>query len=127
MSYITKEDYKALTGEEALEDIEQMITVAEAVVDAHTLYGYVGRELSALPEFISQKLKETIVWQVQYIQQLGGVAGANSADYSSVGLGQFNYSHSSSQQTAKSPSLPLSEAAAVNIPLLIGFARGLRA
>lgn len=130
MPYITKEEYKELIGEEASEDIEQLIYVAEAVVDAYTLYGYAGRELSTLPEFIVQKLKQAVAWQVQYVQQLGGVSGANSADYGSIGLGQFNYSRGGTSRQNSSASaasrLPLSEAAAVNIPLLVAYVRGLR-
>ena len=128
MPYITKEEYKLLTGEDAPEDFEQLLTVAEATVDAHTLYGFVGRDISALHDYVVQKLKQSVAWQVQYVHHLGGIAGVNSSDYGSVGLGQFNYSVGSSRQssTAAASVLPLSESAAVNIPFLVAVVRGLR-
>ena len=131
MAYITISDYASLTGDtDTPTNFDQLCALAESVIDAHTLYGYVGRDIAALPAYIAAALKQAVAYQMQYIIQLGGVAGANDAsDYNSVSLGSYSYSRSASGRSAgaaQSHEITLSKAAAVNIPLLIAYARGLR-
>ena len=128
MAYITTSDYLAIVGEAAPPDFNAVLTMAEDCIDAHTLYAYVGRDVSALPEYVRRKLKAAVAYQVQYIVQMGGVAGANDGDFGSVTLGKFSYSQSASGRTsgstARAGTLSLCNTAAVNVPFLLAYARG---
>ena len=133
MAYITESEYKTITGEAQLPDgYTSILAMAEAAVDAATLYGYVGWDLSALHAYAADRLKQAVAYQVQYIAQMGGVSGANDAggDYGSVSLGRFSYSQSSSGRTsgssAVSGELPLAKPAEAYIPFLLAYARGLK-
>lgn len=130
MAYITSFDYQMIAGETAPDDFAVLLTMAEDCIDAHTLYAYVGRDVSALPDYVRRKLKAAVTSQVQYISQMGGVSGVNDGDagLGSVSLGKFSYSQSASGRasgdSARADTLPLSSGAAINVPFLIAYARG---
>ena len=134
MAYITYNDYISITGDlSELRDFDRILALAEAAVDARTLYGYVGRDLSALPGYVAQRLRETVAFQAQYIVQQGGIAGANSADgdLGNVSLGKFSYALNASGRASGSrdtgaDGIPFSDAAAVNIPLLRAYVNTIR-
>lgn len=133
MAYITEAQYKSITGETALPDgFAAVLQMAEAAIDAHTLYGYVGRDLDAIAPYAVNKLREAVAYQVQYIVSSGGIEGINDGggDFGSVSLGKYSYSQSASGRNGSAgtvvSSLPLSKAASVNIPFLIAYARELR-
>ena len=136
MSRITASEYLRIThihdpDELSGADINAAISAAEAVIDAATLYGYVGRETGDLPVYIADRLREAVAYQAQYIIQQGGADALNSGDneLGSVSLGKFSYGRVGSSggvgSTAGSD-LPLSPLARANIPLLRAYANTLR-
>jgi hypothetical protein len=134
MAYITRLDYAEITGDTGdIPDFSAVCSLAEAVIDAHTLYGYVGRDITSLPAYIASVLKQAVAYQAQYIIQLGGTEGANDpgGDMGTVSLGKFSYSAgsrngSSGDSSDSSGGIPLSKAAAAHIPLLKAYVNTMR-
>ena len=134
MAYLTYADYINITGDVSeIRDFDKILALAEAAVDAHTLYGYVGRDISSLPAYIASALKQTVAYQAQYVIQLGGTEGANDpgGDMGTVSLGKFSYSAgsrngSSGDSSDSSGGIPLSKAAAAHIPLLRAYVNTMR-
>ena len=156
MSYISVEEYRALiqgsqplrepdADEETLDEtpgetepdeseddpaVVAALAAAESLIDAATLYGYVGRDPDGLPAYIAGRLREAVAYQAQYILQQGGVDAFNSGDgeLGSASLGKFSYGRGSGGSGSRSVGgdLQLSPLARTNIPLLRAYARTLR-
>lgn len=127
---ISAEDYERFTGSLAPADFDKSVMLAQQIIDAHTLYAYVGRDLAAMPGIIQTTYKQAIAMQTMAISQRGGVAGSTEENYSSVTIGQFSMagrSTTSSGTEEKQNDELLSPAAKALLPLLISFGRGLRA
>lgn len=126
---ISAEDYERFTGSLAPADFDKSVMLAQQIVDAHTLYAYVGRDLGAMPGIIQTTYKQAIAMQTMAISQRGGVSGSSDESYSSVTIGKFSMagreSSSTEAETQKNDEL-LSPAARALLPLLIAYGRGLR-
>ena len=92
MAYITEDEYRAITGQQAPADFAVLASEADAIVDRHTLYGLWGRDLTALPPKISGQIKIAAAHQVQYLDQRGGIAAINDFNMPGMSLGKFSYS-----------------------------------
>ena len=131
MSCISINTYCRLTGAPWPEadgdwtELESALKLAEAIIDAATLYGYVGD--IDVPPYIARKYEEAVAFQALYITQIGGVADFNNLDLSNVSLGKFSYSRGGNGRTGGSDngsgSLPISPIASANIPLLRAYVR----
>lgn len=126
---ITADDYQLFTGSLAPADFDKSVMLAQQIIDAHTLYAYVGRDISAMPSRIQITYKQAIAMQTMAISQRGGVSGSSDESYSSVTIGKFSMagreSSSTEAETQKNDEL-LSPAARALLPLLIAYGRGLR-
>lgn len=126
---ITADDYQLFTGSLAPADFDKSVMLAQQIIDAHTLYAYVGRDISAMPGRIQLTYKQAIAMQTMAISQRGGVSGSSDESYSSVTIGKFSMagreSSSTEAETQKNDEL-LSPAARALLPLLIAYGRGLR-
>ena len=127
---ITADEYQLFTGSLAPADFDKSVMLAQQIIDAHTLYAYVGRDINGLPKRIQITYKQAIAMQTMAISQRGGVAGSTEENYSSVTIGQFSMagrSTTSSGTEEKKNDELLSPAAKALLPGLIAFGRGLRA
>lgn len=127
---ITADEYQLFTGSLAPADFDKSVMLAQQIIDAHTLYAYVGRDINGLPTRIQITYKQAIAMQTMAISQRGGVAGSTEENYSSVTIGQFSMagrSTTSSGTEEKKNDELLSPAAKALLPVLIAFGRGLRA
>lgn len=126
---ITADDYQLFTGSLALADFDKSVMLAQQIIDAHTLYAYVGRDMTAMPSRIQITYKQAIAMQTMAISQRGGVSGSSDESYSSVTIGKFSMagreSSSTEAEMQKNDEL-LSPAARALLPLLIAYGRGLR-
>lgn len=126
---ITADDYQLFTGSLAPADFDKSVMLAQQIIDAHTLYAYVGRDMTAMSNRIQITYKQAIAMQTMAISQRGGVAGSTEENYSSVTIGQFSMAGRSTStteaETQKNDEL-LSPAAKALLPLLISYGRGLR-
>lgn len=133
MSCIGINEYHRLTGApipidpDGWAELESALKLAEAIIDAATLYGYVGGVM--VPPYIARKYEETVAFQALYITQIGGVEDFNNLDLSNVSLGKFSYSRGGTGtgrtggSDSGSSALPISPIAASNIPLLRAYVR----
>lgn len=127
---IDADEYAYFTGSLAPADFDKSVMLAQQIVDAHTLYAYIGRDLTTMPCIIQTTYKQAIAMQTMAISQRGGVAGSTEENYSSVTIGNFSMSgrsttSTSTEETAKNDLL--SPAAKALLPLLTAYGRGLRA
>lgn len=126
---ITADDYQLFTGSLAPADFDKSVMLAQQIIDAHTLYVYVGRDMTAMPSRIQITYKQAIAMQTMAISQRGGVSGSSDESYSSVTIGKFSMagreSSSTEAETQKNDEL-LSPASRALLPLLIAYGRGLR-
>lgn len=126
---ITADDYQLFTGSLAPADFDKSAMLAQQIIDAHTLYAYVGRDLGTMPGIIQVTYKQAIAMQTMAISQRGGVSGSSDESYSSVTIGKFSMagreSSSTEAETQKNDEL-LSPAARALLPLLVAYGRGLR-
>lgn len=116
MAYLTSAEYATITWRTAPSDFTALEAQAERTVDDLTLYGYVGRTLTALPSVVQDRLKAAVAFQVLLLDDIG-LDGANESAVSSASVGKFSYSGSSENgnvaQTTKSC-----------IPFLLAYMRG---
>lgn len=125
---IDADEYAFFTGSLAPADFDKSVMLAQQIIDAHTLYAYIGRDLTAMPGIIQTTYKQAVAMQTMAISQQGGVAGSSEESYSSVTIGKFSMAGktSTSQEAEKSEEL-ISPAARALLPLLVSYGRGLRA
>jgi len=113
---LTPEDYRAVTGDAAPEDLDACVQMAQTMLDARTLCFYAGRAPESLPVLIRRVLQQYLAYQAQAMSQAGGVAAANEAAVQSATLGRFSIAGGVGGN-AHCP------AAAALLPLLISYAR----
>lgn len=123
MAYLTAEEYTTITGQAAPEDFAILESVAAEVVDRLTLYGYVGRDIASLPEFVRQKLKATVAFQVMHLDEQG-LAGVNEPGMNSVSLGKFSYSGGNGSIGTENSNENQSQLMLTNVPFLVAYMRG---
>lgn len=123
---ISADDYQKITGTLAPADFNVCLTYAQEILDAHTLYAYVGRDFDSLPAMIAERYKRALALQTMYISQSGGIAAMAEDAPNSVTLGSFSYSGGNTVQSQESVSGSLSPAVRVMLPVLVGYARGLQ-
>jgi len=92
MAYVTAAEYQTITGELAPCEFDLLAVVADGVIDAKTLYCLIGRDVSSLPTYIQQKIKQAATLQIQYLYLQGGLTAINDAGFNNVSLGKFSYS-----------------------------------
>lgn len=127
---IDADEYAFYTGSLAPADFDKIVMLAQQIIDAHTLYVYIGRDLSTMPGNIQTTYKQAIAMQTMAISQRGGVAGSTEENYSSVTIGNFSMAGRNTTSTRTDQTAPndlLSPAAKELLPLLISYGRGLRA
>lgn len=127
---ITEEEYAFYTGSLAPGDFDKSAILAQQIVDAHTLYAYVGRDLEKLPSLIRETYKQAVAVQTMAISQRGGVSGSSEESYSSVSIGRFSMAgktSSSSTEGKEASNELVSPAAKALFPMLVSFGRGLQA
>lgn len=126
---IDADEYAYFTGSLAPADFDKSVMLAQQIIDAHTLYAYIGRDLTAMPGIIQTTYKQAVAMQTMAISQRGGVAGSTEENYSSVTIGEFSMAGrsttSTDAETQKTDEL-LSPAARALLPMLIAYGRGLR-
>ena len=113
---ITAEEYAAVTGEAAPEDLASCMALAQTMLDARTLCFYAGREATALPGIIQRTLSRFLIYQAQAVSVAGGVSAWAEPQAASVSLGKFSIA-SGVGTGAFCP------AAAALLPLLISYAQ----
>lgn len=126
---INADEYAFFTGSLAPADFDKSVMLAQQIIDAHTLYAYIGRDLTAMPGIIQTTYKQAVAMQTMAISQRGGVAGSAEENYSSVTIGSFTMTGKSSTTTdaeTQASDALLSPAARALLPMLIAYGRGLR-
>ncbi len=116
MAYLTSAEYATITGRTAPSDFTALEAQAERTVDDLTLYGYVGRTLSALPSIVQDRLKSAVAFQVLLLDDIG-LGGANESAVSSASIGKFSYSGADAGDG-------VAQLAQRNIPFLLAYMRG---
>lgn len=116
MAYLTAEEYTTITGKTAPSDFTVLEAEAASTVDELTLFGYVGREPTALPSLVQGKLKRAVAFQVMHLDDVG-LAGINEPDVSSASIGKFSYSGAESSDA-------VAKITRSTIPFLIAYMRG---
>ena len=66
---ITADEYQLFTGSLAPADFDKSVMLAQQIIDAHTLYAYVGRDINGLPTRIQITYKQAIAMQTMAISQ----------------------------------------------------------
>lgn len=126
---INADEYAYFTGSLAPADFDKSVMFAQQIIDAHTLYAYIGRDIASMPGIIQTTYKQAVAMQTMAISQRGGVAGSTEENYSSVTIGDFSMAGrsttSTEAETQKTDEL-LSPAARALLPMLIAYGRGLR-
>lgn len=126
---IDADEYAYFTGSLAPADFDKSVMLAQQIIDAHTLYAYIGRDIASMPGIIQTTYKQAVAMQTMAISQRGGVAGSTEENYSSVTIGDFSMAGrsttSTEAETQKTDEL-LSPAARALLPMLIAYGRGLR-
>lgn len=93
MVYITVEEYRALAGEPP-DDFDALNQIAECVINQETLWGLAGRSLDSLPAIIRDSVKKAATFEIDYLDQIGGLPSANAPGLASASLGKFSYTSS---------------------------------
>lgn len=121
--HLTASEYATFTQTHVPEDFESCLSYAQQLLDAHTLYAYVGTDESILPAVIRTAYKQALALQTQAISQQGGVTGLANGPIVSATLGKFSYTTGTggAVQDAVSPGVR------ALLPMLVGYARGLMA
>ena len=113
--YLTSTEYATITGDAAPSDFAPCLSLAEALIDTHTLQYYAQvSDLTSLPALIQRVLKSATAYQVQAISQMGGVAGATEPQ-TGASVGRFS---------APAPTRALCSPTEALLPLLVSYARG---
>ena len=113
---LTPEEYRAVTGDAAPEDLDACVQLAQTMLDARTLCFYAGRDAAALPGLIQRTLKHYCAYQAQAISLAGGVAGVMEPPLEGGTLGKFSFT-AGVGENAHCPT------AAALLPLLVSYAR----
>lgn len=121
---LNADEYLELTGYTAPADFLVCLAAAQEIVDAYTLYGYVGRDIEALPKVVRDRYKRALAMQTLYISQQGGVSAMSEGSPNSVTLGSFSYSGGNTASSQQNVSSLLSPAVRVFMPVLVAFVRG---
>lgn len=117
--YLTTAEYATYTGETAPSDFTPCLTLAEALIDGHTLHYYAQvSDITALPARVLAWLKQAIAYQVQAISQGGGIAGSTEQQQGSVSLGKYSYTN------GVNPTHMLCAPTSALLPFLLAYARG---
>lgn len=123
---LTPDEYVRITGDGAPEDFCACLALAHELIDAHTLYAYVGRDMESLPSGIASRYKRALALQTQAISMRGGVAGMHDMQINSASLGHFSYTVNNSGNAEGTSSSELSAGVSSLMPVLIAYGRGLR-
>ena len=120
---ITADEYFMFTGYLAPADFTSCLALAEQQLHAETLYAYVGRDMSEMPNIIQTTWKQALALQACAVSQNGGVAGMSQQQQATVSIGKFSYSAGSDSAASN---VALSPATRAVLPMLISYGRGLR-
>ena len=125
MSYITAEEYTGLTGADPPSDFDQLNALATVTIDNLTLLGLIGRDIDAMPGPIQDRVKLAAALQVQYLDGLGGMDGANADGIASATLGRYSYTADSASGEA-GKATPTSPLIGESLSVVRAYLRGLR-
>lgn len=126
MPYITAEEYTDLTGADPPADFGQLNELATVIIDDQTLMGLIGRDIDAMPDPIRQRVKLSAALQVQYLDGLGGVDGANADGIASATLGRYSYTASAgASSSGTSAAEPVSPLIGQSLSVVRAYLRGL--
>lgn len=123
---LTADEYFAMTGIMPPADFEPCLMYAKQIVDANTLYAYVGRDMSCMPKIIQITYKQALAMQTMAISQRGGIDAASEPSPNSVQIGKFSYSGGTTDVSTRSANDILSPAVRALLPLLLSYGRGPR-
>ncbi|MEG0271263.1 MAG: hypothetical protein RSB91_03100 [Clostridia bacterium] len=119
---LTGTQFTVLTGQAVPDDFALCEGLACEAVHAHTLHAFVGREVSALPSCIADRLQLAVALQTLAISEGGGVSAAAEPSMGGVTLGRFSIGGAGSGGAyALSPTVR----ALLSLPM--AYARGIRA
>lgn len=118
---IDKADYTAITGAEPPEDFATCLQLAQEHIHLTTGYAYTC-DVRSLPRMVVDRLKAAVAYQVQFVHLMGGLEGVQGPDAQSASLGSFSYSGESGAVSQRMRTAP---AAAVYLPFLVAYARGM--
>lgn len=123
---LTADEYYAMTGIMPPADFEPCLAYAKQIVDANTLYAYVGRDMNSMPSIIRITYKQALAMQTMAISQRGGIDAASEPAPNSVQIGKFSYSGGTTEVSTRSANDMLSPAVRALLPLLLSYGRGMR-
>lgn len=107
MEYITADDYRRLIGEPP-DGFDTLNAFTTGIIDQTTLWGLVGREFSELPQFIRDSVQKAAAYEVQYLDELGGISAVNESPIASASLGKYSFTISGAAEGV-APCGPLPE------------------
>lgn len=119
MSYITASEFTVITGQDAPEDFPELADMASAAIDAATMYGFTGRDISSLPVSVRDALRRCTAYQTHALSVEGGISGACELSGGTLSIGKFSIGRGSSGSANG-----ISPAADALLPFLIAYVRG---
>lgn len=124
MSYITAEEYEALTGQPAPSDYAVLSAESDAEIDRQTLFGLWGRNIDALPQPIAQQIKLAAAHQIQYLDQCGGISAINDTMTPGMTLGKYSYSGGAASDGGGSSNVGTSPMLSADLTVVNAYFRG---
>lgn len=126
MPYITAEEYTGLTGADPPSDFDQLNALSTVTIDNLTLLGLIGRDIDAMPGPIQDRVKLAAALQVQYLDGLGGMDGANADGITSATLGRYSYTVDAGAAAETGSATPTSPLIGESLSVVRAYLRGLR-